>query len=95
MSGARPGARREMSDGYTTKLADLERIGASFRGVDRAHAVHGGRELRVYVREGQVSDLDAIELSAQIAAQVSQELVFPGQIKVTVIRAFEAVATAN
>jgi len=95
MSGARPGARREQTDGYSTRLDDLERIGKRHRGVDRAFAVHGGRELRVYVRENNVSDLDAIELSGSIAEQVSDEMTFPGQIKVTVIRAFEAVAEAN
>lgn len=95
MSGARPGARREFEGGYSTRLSDLERIGQQRRGVDRAYAVHGGRELRVYVRDGEVSDLDAIELSAEIAEQVSEEMTFPGQIKVTVIRAFEAVSTAN
>ena len=95
MSGARPGARRELAEGFTAKVEDLERIGARHRGVDRAHAVHGGRELRVYVREREVDDLRVIELSGEIAAQVSDELVFPGQIKVTVIRSFEAVATAS
>lgn len=95
MSGARPGARREAAEGFSTKVDDLERIGARHRGVDRAHAVHGGRELRVYVREREVDDLGVVELSSAIAAQVSDEMVFPGQIKVTVIRAFEAVATAT
>jgi len=95
MSGARPGARREFADGYTNRLSDLERIGQSFRGVDRAYAVHGGRELRVYVREGRISDLEAVELSSEIAAEVSEQMTFPGQIKVTVIRAYEATATAN
>ena len=95
MSGARPGARREATEGFSTKVEDLERIGARHRGVDRAHAVHGGRELRVYVREREVDDLRVVELSSAIAAQVSEEMVFPGQIKVTVIRAFEAVATAS
>jgi ribonuclease Y len=95
MSGARPGARREFEGGYSTRLSDLERIGQSYRGVDRAYAVHGGRELRVYVRDGEVSDLDAVELSAEIADRVSEEMTFPGQIKVTVIRAYEAVSTAN
>jgi len=94
MSGARPGARREAAEGFSTKVDDLERIGARQRGVDRAHAVHGGRELRVYVREDQVDDLRVVELSSEIATQVSDEMVFPGQIKVTVIRSFEAVATA-
>ena len=95
MSGARPGARRELADGFTAKVEDLERIGLSRRGVIDAHAVHGGRELRVYVRERDVDDLAAVEMSTEIAAQISEEMTFPGQIKVTVIRAFEATATAN
>ncbi len=69
--------------------------GLSYKGVDDAQAVFGGRELRVYVREGQVDDLRTVELSQEIAAQIADELTFPGQIKVTVIRAFEAVTTAN
>ncbi|MDQ3340723.1 MAG: HDIG domain-containing protein [Myxococcota bacterium] len=95
MSGARPGARREMADGFTAKVEDLERIGLQRRGVIDAHAVHGGRELRVYVREREVDDVAAVEMSTEIAAQISEEMTFPGQIKVTVIRAFEATATAN
>jgi len=95
LSGARPGARREHPEGYSSKLEDLERIGASYRGVDRAFAVHGGRELRVYVRESEVSDLQAVELSSEIAAQISNEMTFPGQIKVTVIRATEAISVAS
>jgi ribonuclease Y len=95
MSGARPGARRELAEGFTAKVEDLERIGASRRGVSHAHAVHGGRELRVYVREREVDDLTVVEMSSEIAAQISDEMTFPGQIKVTVIRAFEATATAN
>jgi ribonuclease Y len=95
MSGARPGARREQTEGYSSRIQDLERIGRRYRGVDRCFAVHGGRELRVYVRENAITDLEAVELSNEIAEQVSEELVFPGQIKVTVIRAIEAVATAS
>lgn len=95
MSGARPGARREHTDGYSSRLRDLERIGANYRGVDRCFAVHGGRELRVYVDQHRVSDLEAVELSAEIAAQVSEEMTFPGQIKVTVIRSSESVAVAS
>ncbi len=95
MSGARPGARREQTEGFSTKIEDLERIGMARRGVAYAHAVHGGRELRVYVRERDVDDLTVIELSTDIANQIADELTFPGQIKVTVIRAFEATATAN
>lgn len=95
MSGARPGARREQTEGFSTKIEDLERIARSRRGVDRAHAVHGGRELRIYVRENEVDDLKVVEMSTDIATQVSEEMTFPGQIKVTVIRAFEAASTAN
>jgi ribonuclease Y len=95
MSGARPGARREQTEQYSTKLEDLERIGASFRGVERAHAVQGGREVRIYVRENSVDDLRAVELSSEIARRISDEMTFPGQIKVTVIRSVEAVEVAN
>jgi ribonuclease Y len=95
MSGARPGARRELAEGFTAKIEDLERIGLSRRGVAYAHAVHGGRELRVYVREREVDDLTVVEMSTDIANQIAEEMTFPGQIKVTVIRAFEASATAN
>jgi ribonuclease Y len=95
MSGARPGARREQESGFSTKLEDLERIGMERRGVNYAHAVHGGRELRVYVREREVDDLAVVEMSTEIATQISDEMTFPGQIKVTVIRAFEATSTAN
>lgn len=95
MSGARPGARRELAEGFTARVEDLERIGESRRGVVHAHAVHGGRELRVYVRERDVDDLAVVEMSTDIANQISEEMTFPGQIKVTVIRSFEAVATAN
>jgi len=95
MSGARPGARRELAEGFTAKVEDLERIGMSRRGVVDAHAVHGGRELRVYVREREVDDLGVVELSTDIANQIAEEMTFPGQIKVTVIRAFEASSTAS
>jgi len=95
MSGARPGARREQAEGFSTKLEDLERIGMQRRGVSHAHAVHGGRELRVYVREREIDDLSVVEMSTEIANQISDEMTFPGQIKVTVIRAFEATSTAN
>jgi len=95
MSGARPGARRELAEGFTAKVEDLERIGMSRRGVIDAHAVHGGRELRVYVRERDVDDVAVVEMSSDIAAQIAEEMTFPGQIKVTVIRAFEASSTAN
>src|SRR5258706_2230305 len=74
MSGARPGARREQTESYSTKLEDLERIGASFHGVDAAVAIQGGREVRVYVREREVSDVRAVELSSEIARRISDEM---------------------
>jgi ribonucrease Y len=95
MSGARPGARREQTDNYVQKLDDLERIGGSFAGVERAFAVQGGREVRVYVQEGRVTDERAVELSSEIARRISEEMTFPGQIKVTVIRELRAVEIAG
>jgi ribonucrease Y len=95
MSGARPGARREQTDNYVQKLEDLERIGGSFAGVERAFAVQGGREVRIYVQEGRVNDERAVALSSEIAARISEEMTFPGQIKVTVIRELRAVEVAG
>jgi ribonuclease Y len=95
MSGARPGARREQTDNYVQRLEDLERIGNAFPGVERAFAVQGGREVRVYVQEQRISDEKAVELSTEIARRISDELTFPGQIKVTVIREMRAIEVAG
>jgi ribonucrease Y len=95
MSGARPGARRQNEDNHVARLADLERVSRGFPGVEEAFAVQGGREVRVYVREDRVDDLGAVQLSTAIADTISRQMVFPGQIKVTVIREFKAVETAG
>jgi ribonucrease Y len=95
MSGARPGARREQTDNYVQRLEDLERIGGAFQGVERAFAVQGGREVRVYVKEDRVSDERAVALSSEIARRISDELTFPGTIKVTVIREVRAIEVAG
>jgi ribonuclease Y len=95
MSGARPGARRQMEDTYVAKLEDLERITRSFRGIEEAFAVQGGREVRIYVQEDRVDDLAAVNLSAEVARKISAEMTFPGQIRVTVIREFKAIETAS
>jgi ribonuclease Y len=95
MSGARPGARRQMEDNYVAKLEDLERITRSFPGIEEAFAVQGGREVRIYVQEDRVDDLSAVNLSAEVAKKISEEMTFPGQIRVTVIREFKAIETAN
>ena len=86
ISGARPGARRETIDSYLDRVESLERIASSFEGVDKAFAIYAGRELRVQVKEDRVSDDRAAELAVAIARRVEEELTFPGQITITVIR---------
>lgn len=95
MSGARPGARREMMETYVERIADLERIATGFPGVVTVHAVQAGRELRVHVDEHRVTDERADQLSEEIARRISDELTFPGQIRVTVIREFKAIELAS
>jgi ribonuclease Y len=95
MSGARPGARRQMEDNYVARLDDLERITRSFGGIEEAYAVQGGREVRIYVAEDKVDDRAAIGLSSEIARKISAEMTFPGQIRVTVIRELRAIEIAN
>ncbi|MBI5482038.1 MAG: DUF3552 domain-containing protein [Deltaproteobacteria bacterium] len=91
LSGGRPGARREMVETYVQRIVALERIAQSFPGVERAMAVQAGREVRIQVREAEVSDARAAEMASAIAQRISAEVVFPGQIKVTVIRELRAV----
>ena len=95
MSGGRPGARRQTEDNHMAKLAEIERIARSFRGVGEAFAVQGGREVRVYVEEDRINDVGAAKLATDIAALISREMTFPGQIKITVIREFKAVELAS
>jgi len=95
LSGGRPGARRQQDENYVERIHDLERIASEFKGVERVYAVQGGREVRVLVQEGRVTDERAVTLSGEIAQRISDEMVFPGQIKVTVIREVRAVATAG
>ena len=95
MSGARPGARHEQEGSYGQRIEELERLVIGRAGIDRVYALQAGRELRIHVKENQVSDLRAAELSSELAAHISENLVFPGQIKVTVIREVTASAVAN
>lgn len=86
LSGARPGVRREVLEAYVKRLEDLERISTSFKGVEKAYAVQAGREIRIMVVNDQVSDADSVVLAKDIAKKIEQEMTYPGQIKVTVIR---------
>ncbi|MBN1944563.1 MAG: ribonuclease Y [Bradymonadales bacterium] len=95
LSGARPGARREVLESYIKRLEDLEKISKSFRGVSECYALQAGREIRVLVENDRVSDDEALILSKDIAHKIEEELVYPGQIKVTVIRETRAVEYAR
>jgi ribonuclease Y len=90
LSGARPGARREVLESYVRRLEDLERISNSFRGVEKSFAVQAGREIRILVEPGQVSDDQAAALAREVARKIESEVTYPGQIKVTVIRELRA-----
>ena len=95
LSGARPGARKELLENYVKRLEDLEQIANSFKGVANTYAIQAGRELRVIVESDKVSDEDAVLLSSDIAKKIEELLTFPGQIKVIVIRETRAVDYAN
>jgi ribonuclease Y len=95
LSGARPGARKELLENYIKRLEDLESIANSFQGVGNSYAIQAGREVRVIVESGIVSDEEAILLSRDIVKKIEESLTFPGQIKVTVIRETRAVEYAN
>jgi ribonuclease Y len=86
ISGARPGARRESLDTYIKRVTALEEIGNSFPGVSQTYAIQAGREVRVLVRPEDVDDLTAISISKEIAKKIEDNLQYPGQIRVTVIR---------
>lgn len=95
LSGARPGARREMLETYVKRLDDLEKIAKSFAGVDKCYAIQAGREVRVIVLNERILDEDAVVLSRDIAKKIEKELTYPGQIKITVIRETRAVDYAK
>ncbi|MGD8283004.1 MAG: ribonuclease Y [Desulfobacterales bacterium] len=95
LSGARPGARKELLENYIKRLEDLENIANSFKGVANTYAIQAGRELRVIVESDQITDEESILLSRDVAKKIEESLTFPGQIKVTVIRETRAVEYAN
>jgi ribonuclease Y len=95
LSGARPGARKELLENYVRRLEELEGIANSFKGVANTYAIQAGRELRVIVESSRITDEEAVLLSRDIARKIEESLTFPGQIKVTVIRETRAVEYAN
>src|SRR5215213_5908694 len=95
ISGARPGARREIMQQYLQRIKDLENLAQAYNGVEKAYAIQAGRELRVIVEADKVSDGDSEKLSFEIAQKIQTEMTFPGQIKVTVIREKRTVNVAR
>ncbi len=95
ISGGRPGARRDTVEHYLKRLEDLEHIATSFDGVEKAYALQAGREIRVFVEPGKVSDLEAKNMARNIALRIERELKYPGEIKVNVIRENRAIEFAR
>ena len=95
ISGARPGARREIMQQYLQRIKDLENLAMAYTGVEKAYAIQAGRELRVIVEADKVTDADSEKLSFEIAQKIQNEMTFPGQIKVTVIREKRTVNVAR
>lgn len=95
ISGARPGARREVIESYIKRLKEMENIAMSYPGVTKTYAIQAGRELRVIVGSKQVSDQEAETLSMDIAKKIQEEMVYPGQVKITVIRETRSVSFAK
>lgn len=95
ISGARPGARREIVEAYIKRLNDLEQLALSYPGVIKTYAIQAGRELRVIVGAEKISDVETEKLSAEIARKIQDEMTYPGQVKITVIRETRAVSYAK
>ncbi|MEK7506790.1 MAG: ribonuclease Y [Patescibacteria group bacterium] len=95
ISGARPGARRDTVEIYLKRLEDLEKIAASFEGVEKSYAIQAGRELRIFVTPTKVDDLSALKLARDIAKRIESEMKYPGEIKVNVIRETRAIEYAR
>lgn len=95
ISGGRPGARRDSVENYLKRLQELETIATSFPGVEKAYAIQAGREVRIFVRPNEISDLEAHELARNIALRVENEMKYPGEIKINVIRESRAIEFAR
>ena len=95
ISGARPGARREIVEAYIKRLKDLENLAAQYPGVVKTYAIQAGRELRVIVGADKIDDKETELLSFDIAKKIQDEMTYPGQVKITVIRETRAVSYAK
>jgi len=95
ISGARPGARKDTVEIYLKRLEELERIATSFEGVEKSYAIQAGRELRIFVTPNQIDDLGALKLAKDIAKKIEEEMKYPGEIKVNVIRETRAIEYAR
>jgi len=95
LSGARPGARREMYETYVKRLKDMEEIAMSFKGVNKSYAIQAGREIRIMVESDKIDDFESTMICSEVAKKIEKDLTYPGQIKVTVIRETRAVEYAK
>jgi ribonuclease Y len=95
ISGARPGARRQIAESYMQRLRELENLALSYNGVTKAYCIQAGRELRVMVESERVSDAEASQVSYEISQRIQNEMTYPGQVRVTVIREMRAVNVAK
>ena len=95
ISGARPGARREVVEAYIKRLNDLEKLAMSYPGVVKTYAIQAGRELRVIVGADKITDQETEKLSTEIAQKIQDEMTYPGQVRITVIRETRAVSFAK
>ncbi|MBI2062619.1 MAG: ribonuclease Y, partial [Candidatus Yanofskybacteria bacterium] len=95
ISGARPGARKDTVEIYLKRLEDLERIASSFDGVEKSYAIQAGRELRIFVTPTKVDDLSALKMAKDIAKKIEEEMKYPGEIRVNVIRETRAIEYAR
>ena len=95
ISGSRPGARREIEESYIKRLKDLEKVALSHHGVLKTYAIQAGRELRVIVNSEKISDKETEILSYEIARKIQNEMTYPGQVKITVIRETRAITYAK
>jgi len=95
ISGGRPGARRDSVENYLKRLKELEEIANSFPGIEKSYAIAAGREVRIFVRPEEMGDLEARELARNVAMRIEQDLKYPGEIKVAVIRESRAVEYAR